>query len=109
MSWGTLWAVTKPTLYHCKTLYWPVNKPRLWLCYLLVSSCSTTKKKEKQASGLVVNITTLEILLMKTMICLPTNLPHTAGCHPTKNMSHQLIAGWVLTFAHNNTPYGQHL
>ena len=48
MSWGKLWAVTKPTLYHCKTLYWPVNKPRLWLCYLLVSSCSTTKKKKNR-------------------------------------------------------------
>ena len=91
--------------YTCRNTVLACCRPRLWQSwhYLLVCSCFTTKP----AGDLVVSSTILETRWWKLwyVLCLPTNLTHIAGCHPTKTCPYQLIMGCVLTLAHNNMAF----
>ena len=91
--------------YTCRNTVLACCRPRLWQSwhYLLVCSCFTTKP----AGDLVVSSTILETRWWKLwyVLCLPTNLTHIAGCHPTKTCPYQLIARCVLTLAHNNMAF----
>ena len=91
--------------YTCRNTVLACCRPRLWQSwhYLLVCSCFTTKP----AGDLVVSSTILETQWWKLwyVLCLPANLTHIAGCHPTKTCPYQLIAGCVLTLAHNNMAF----
>ena len=64
---------------------------------------------EKPAGGLVVNITTLKSHWWQQWYVCQQIYHILQNFIPQRACLYHLIAGWVLTFAHNNTPFGQHL
>lgn len=64
---------------------------------------------EKPAGGLVVNITTLKSHWWQQWYVCQQVYHMLQNFIPQRACLYHLIAGWVLTFAHNNTPFGQHL